>query len=55
MDFYTLLFWIGFLTLIIIHAQMLKTNTRHAVISIVAASAMFVGSKIGREFLGIGI
>ena len=53
MDFYTYLFWIGFLTLVIIHAQMLNTNTRHAVISIVAASSMFVGSKIGREFLGI--
>ena len=53
MDFYTLLFWIGFLTLVIIHAQMLNTNTRHAVISIVAASSMFVGSKIGRAFLGI--
>jgi hypothetical protein len=53
MDFYTLLFWIGFLTLIIIHARMLSTNTRHAVISIGAASSMFLGSKIGREFLGI--
>ena len=53
MDFYTLLFWIGFLTLVIIHARMLKTSTRHAVISIVAASSMFLGSKIGREFLGI--
>jgi hypothetical protein len=55
MDFYTLIFWIGFLTLIIIHAQMLNTNTRHAVVSIVAASSMFIGSKIGREFLGFGI
>ena len=55
MDFYTLLFWIGFLTLVIIHARMLNTNTRHAVISIVAASSMFLGSKLGREFLGIGI
>ena len=55
MDFYTLLFWIGFLTLVIIHARMLNTNTRHAVVSIVAASSMFIGSKIGREFLGIGI
>lgn len=53
MDIYTLLFWIGFLTLVIIHARMLSTNTRHAVISIVAASSMFVGSKLGREFLGI--
>jgi len=38
---------------LIIHARMLKTSTRHAVISIVAASSMFLGSKIGREFLGI--
>lgn len=53
MDFYTYLFWIGFLTVLIIHARMLKTNTRHAVVSIVAASSMFLGSKIGREFLGI--
>jgi len=53
MDFYTWLFWIGFLTVLIIHMQMLKSNTRHAVISIVAVSAMFVGSKLGREFLGI--
>jgi hypothetical protein len=53
MDFYTLLFWIGFLTVLIIHAQMLNTNTRHAVIMITALMAMFLGSKIGREFLGI--
>jgi hypothetical protein len=53
MDFYRYLFWIGFLTVVIIHARMLKTSTLHAVISIVAASAMFLGSKIGREFLGI--
>jgi len=53
MDFYTLLFWIGFLTVLIIHAQMLTTSTRHAVITITALSAMFLGSKIGREFLGI--
>jgi len=53
MDFYTLLFWIGFLTVLIIHAQMLNTNTRHAVITITALMAMFLGSKIGREFLGI--
>lgn len=53
MDLYTMLFWIGFLTVVIIHAQMLKTNTRHAVISIVAVSMMFLGSKLGREFLGI--
>ena len=55
MDFYTLLFWIGFLTLLTIHAQMYKVNMRHSVVAIAAALLMFVGSKIGREFLGIGI
>jgi hypothetical protein len=53
MDYYTLLFWIGFLILLIIHAQMYKVNTRHAVVALGATSAMFIGSKIGREFLGI--
>jgi Ni/Fe-hydrogenase subunit HybB-like protein len=54
MDFYSLLFWIGFLTILIIHLQMLNTSsTRHAVITITALSAMFLGSKIGRELLGI--
>jgi len=53
MDFYTLLFWIGFLTVLIIHTRMLKTSTRHAVITITALMVMFVGSKLGREFLGI--
>ena len=53
MDFYTYLFWIGFLTVLIIHARMLNTSTRHAVITITALMAMFLGSKIGREFLGI--
>ena len=53
MDFYTYLFWIGFLTVLIIHAQMLTTSTHHAVITITALMAMFLGSKIGREFLGI--
>ena len=53
MDFYTFLFWIGFLTVLIIHMRMLKTSTRHAVITITAVAAMFLGSKIGREFLGI--
>ncbi|BAT22541.1 hypothetical protein [Yellowstone lake phycodnavirus 3] len=53
MDYYTLLFWIGFLTLLIIHAQMYNVNMRHSVVALGAALAMFVGSKIGREFLGI--
>jgi hypothetical protein len=47
MDVYTLLFWAGFLSLIIIHMR-----EKHRV-ALFAVLAMFVGSKIGREFLGI--
>lgn len=58
MDFYTSLFWLGFFILILAHAQLLRehmqTSTRqHAVIALTGVAFMFVGSKIGREFLGI--
>jgi hypothetical protein len=55
MDFYTSLFWIGFITLLLAHIQLLRqTATRqHAVVALTGLAFMFVGSKIGREFLGI--
>ena len=58
MDFYTSLFWIGFLILLGAHVQLLRqhmqTATRqHAVIALTGLAFMFVGSKIGREFLGM--
>jgi hypothetical protein len=55
MDFYTSLFWLGFITLLLAHIQLLRqTATRqHAVVSLTGLAFMFVGSKIGREFLGI--
>jgi hypothetical protein len=58
MDFYTTLFWIGFIILILAHLQLLRqhvqTATRqHAMIALTGVAFMFVGSKIGREFLGI--
>ena len=58
MDFYTTLFWIGFFILIAAHIQLLRqhmqTATRqHAIIALTGIEFMFVGSKIGREFLGI--
>lgn len=54
---YPLAFWIGFLTLALIHlAQLVGIDMPvipHALISLAGTGAMFVGSKIGREFLGI--
>lgn len=55
--YYTALFWIGFLVLLAIHvAQLVGLDmavTPHALISLAGTAAMFLGSKIGREFLGI--
>jgi hypothetical protein len=58
MDLYTTLFWLGFLILLAAHIQLLRQHMRtatrqHAVIALTGLAFMFVGSKIGREFLGI--
>lgn len=58
MDFYPTLFWLGFFILLAAHVQLLRrhmqTATRqHAMIALTGTAMMFVGSKIGREFLGI--
>lgn len=55
MNLFSTLFWIGFLVLIAIHVlSLLRVQVpMHAVLALVATSFMFVGSKIGREFLGI--
>lgn len=52
---WTALFWLGFMTLIAIHAQMLfgDADRVHALLGLTGAILMFVGSKVGREFLGI--
>jgi hypothetical protein len=49
MDIYAALFWIGFILSLILHAN----DTHHAMYALAATTCMFVGSKIGREFLGI--
>lgn len=58
MDFYTSLFWVGFFVLLLAHVQLLRQHIqtatrRHAMIALSGLALMFVGSKIGREFLGI--
>ena len=58
MDFYASLFWIGFFILLTAHIQLLREHMRtatrqHAIVALTGLALMFVGSKIGREFLGI--
>jgi hypothetical protein len=58
MDTWTALFWLGFFILLLVHLQLLRqhmqTATRqHAIVALTGLVFMFVGSKIGREFLGI--
>ncbi len=58
MDFWTTLFWLGFFVLLFIHARMLARHVQtasrtHALVALTGLTMMFVGSKIGRAFLGI--
>lgn len=58
MDFYVSLFWLGFFTLLAAHIQLLREHVQtasrqHALIALAGTIMMFVGSKLGREFLGL--
>ena len=53
MDLFTTLFWLGFFILLAAHLQLLRQQRQHAMIALTGLAFMFVGSKIGREFLGI--
>jgi hypothetical protein len=54
MDIFATLFWIGFVILVVSHVTMLDgAMMQHAIVSLVGTAFMFVGSKLGREFLGI--
>jgi hypothetical protein len=53
MELYPSLFWLGFFILLAAHIQLLRQQRQHAVIALTGLAFMFVGSKIGREFLGI--
>jgi hypothetical membrane protein len=57
MEFYTSLFWLGFFVLLVAHVQLLRQHVQtasrqHAFIALTGLALMFIGSKIGREFLG---
>jgi hypothetical protein len=54
MDYYATIFWLGFFILLLTHIQLLRTNMQqHALVALTGTAMMFVGSKLGREFLGI--
>jgi hypothetical protein len=54
MDTFKLLFWVGIIVLIASHVPMLTGSMRtHAIVVLSGTAAVFVGSKIGREFLGL--
>jgi hypothetical protein len=53
MDIYVVMFWVGVATLVLSHIPMLQTMPRHATIALLGTALMFVGSKLGREFLGM--
>ena len=54
MDTWTALFWLGFFILLLTHIKLLREPTRqHAIVALTGLVFMFVGSKIGRDFLGI--
>jgi hypothetical protein len=51
---FTVFFWLGLGILIVSHMGMLNGSMRtHAMIALTGTALMFVGSKIGRSFLGL--
>lgn len=53
MDAYVLMFWAGIVILIGSHVLLFQSMPQHSTIALVATGLVFVGSKIGREFLGL--
>jgi len=53
MDFYVLMFWAGVAILIGSHVLLFQSMPQHSTIALVGTGLMFVGSKLGREFLGL--
>jgi hypothetical protein len=54
MDLFKVFFWVGIFILVASHVTMLNGAMRnHAIVSLSATALVFLGSKIGREFLGL--
>ena len=53
MDLYVMMFWAGFVVLVVSHVLLFKSMPTHSTIALTGTALMFVGSKLGREFLGL--
>jgi hypothetical protein len=53
MDVYVLMFWSGIVILLVSHALLFRSMPQHSTLSLIATALVFVGSKLGREFLGL--
>jgi xanthosine utilization system XapX-like protein len=53
MSAYVLMFWAGFVVLVVSHVLLFRSMPQHSTIALVGTALMFVGSKLGREFLGL--
>ena len=53
MDLYVLMFWAGVVVLVVSHVLLFRAMPQHSTIALVGTGLMFVGSKLGREFLGL--
>jgi xanthosine utilization system XapX-like protein len=53
MSAYVLMFWAGFVVLVVSHVLLFRSMPQHSTIALIGTALMFVGSKLGREFLGL--
>jgi xanthosine utilization system XapX-like protein len=53
MNAYVMMFWAGFVVLVVSHVLLFQSMPQHSTIALVGTALMFVGSKLGREFLGL--
>jgi len=53
MDLYVLMFWAGVFVLLVSHVLLFRSMPQHSTIALTGLALMFVGSKLGREFLGL--
>ena len=53
MDLYVLMFWCGVFVLVVSHILLFRSMPQHSTIALSGTALMFVGSKLGREFLGL--
>jgi hypothetical protein len=47
------MFWAGVTVLVVSHVLLFKSMPEHSTIALIGTALMFVGSKLGREFLGL--